>query len=105
MWSSAPDDLCVGTGLPAAGLTAGRAGRAGGRRSPDRGTTLTDLWRIPIVRTSRGVGPPGSFVPGRPGACPPGGFMGASRPPDDELPLGTDGYPAASGVARRPAGA
>jgi SAM-dependent methyltransferase len=25
-------------------------------------------------------------------------------PPSDELPLGTDGYPAASGVARRPAG-
>jgi SAM-dependent methyltransferase len=25
-------------------------------------------------------------------------------PPPDELPLGTDGYPAASGVARRPAG-
>jgi SAM-dependent methyltransferase len=30
--------------------------------------------------------------------------MSAPPPPDDELPLGTDGYPAASGVARRPTG-
>jgi SAM-dependent methyltransferase len=29
----------------------------------------------------------------------------SATPPPDELPLGTDGYPAASGVARRPAGA
>jgi SAM-dependent methyltransferase len=29
----------------------------------------------------------------------------SAPPPPDELPLGTDGYPAASGVARRPAGA
>src|SRR4051812_49765958 len=28
----------------------------------------------------------------------------SATPPPDELPLGTDGYPAASGVARRPAG-
>jgi SAM-dependent methyltransferase len=31
--------------------------------------------------------------------------MSAPPPPDDQLPLGTDGYPAASGVARRPSGA
>src|SRR3982751_1485151 len=41
-------------------LTAGRAGRAGGRRPPDWGTTLTDLWRIPMVRTRGVLGPPGS---------------------------------------------
>jgi SAM-dependent methyltransferase len=29
----------------------------------------------------------------------------SASPPPDQLPLGTDGYPAASGVARRPAGA
>jgi len=29
----------------------------------------------------------------------------SAPPPPDDLPLGTDGYPAASGVARRPAGA
>src|SRR3954449_1171786 len=37
IWSIAPDGECVGTGRPAAGTTAGRAGRAGGRRSPDPG--------------------------------------------------------------------
>ena len=31
--------------------------------------------------------------------------MSAARPPSPALPLGSDGYPAAGGVARRPAGA
>src|SRR3954471_10997627 len=103
MWSSAPEDLLVGTKATRGRSAAGRAGRAGGRRSPDRGTTLTDLWRIPMVRRTGVVGPPGSEGPARAPACQAGRAMSAP-PPSDDLPLATDGYPAASGVTRREAG-
>src|SRR3954463_12132408 len=103
MWSSAPDGGCVGTG------TAPRPGRGSFSREnrgaiPRTRDNTSDLWRRSMVRTSEGLGPPGWPPLYRGRACHDRVVMSATLPPD-ELPLGTDGYPAASGVARRPAGA
>src|SRR4051795_4867766 len=99
MWSSAPDGGCVGTG------TAPRPGRGSFSREnrgaiPRTRDNTSDLWRRSMVRTSEGLGPPGWPPLYRGRACHDRVVMSAT-PPRDELPLGTDGYPAASGVARR----
>src|SRR3954452_16801301 len=62
MWLVAPDGFDVGTQSTRGRSTAGLAGRAGEGRSLVPGTALTDLWRIPMVRTSGGVGPPGYWA-------------------------------------------
>src|SRR3954454_10454770 len=103
MWSSAPDGGCVGTG------TAPRPGRGSfhGRteeRSPGRGTTLQTSGAIPWYGRRRGRVHLGGHPLYKGWACHDRAVMSATPPPD-ELPLGTEGYPAASGVARRPAGA
>src|SRR5688500_190581 len=68
------------------------------------GSARTDLWRIPMVRSRRLPGPPGcSTAPGTP-ACHDRRVMDTPAAPPPDLPLADDGYPAPSGVARRPAG-
>src|SRR3712207_8349126 len=68
------------------------------------GTALTDLWRIPMVRRPAPPGPPGSSTsPGLP-ACHDRRVMDTPAAPPSALSLADDGYPAPSGVARRPAG-
>src|SRR6476661_7331172 len=105
MWLVAPDGGCVGTGTPQSsnrgGWTAGRAG-AGPFRV---GKSTTDLWRMPMVRTLGRQGPGGSAAPRYPTACHDRRVMSDVRSGVHPLALGSDGYPAAGGVARRPAGA
>src|SRR3954454_122731 len=104
MWSSAPDGGCVGTGEPAARAGCGEVhGRAEGR-PPDMGDNTTDLWRISMVRTPDRPGPPGSRDGRADAACHDRRVMSVP-PPSGDLPLGSDGYPAAGDVTRRPVGA
>src|SRR3954465_13986518 len=117
MWLVAPDGGCVGTGRPAAGVTAG-SGES--RRAPfPQENPAREQHTRPLAHShgtdrgaagatgSRGPPPGGGRAPaggragGRGGACPVRLFM----TPPPPLPLGGDGYPAAGGVLRRPAGA
>src|SRR5215218_3460117 len=58
-----------------------------------------------MVRTRGPPGPPGSAGPPERSACHDRRVMSARPPSGPDLPLASDGYPAAGGVARRPAGA
>src|SRR5688500_14980397 len=70
-----------------------------------RGTPRQTSGALPMVRTPRRTGPPG-WAPGIGSpACHDRRAMDDSPPALTGLPLAGDGYPAAGGVARRPAGA
>src|SRR4051812_1441492 len=111
MWSSAPDGGCVGTWSPAA-----RSGRGGGSRETLRRPSGTGgrhhrpLARFTIVRGSRREGPPRVRRVRPAPACHDRRAMDPvppslpQHPAPPTLPLAADGYPAASGVTRRPAG-
>src|SRR5919202_3464254 len=101
MWSSAPDGGCVGTG------SRGPDGPRGGSRETLRGdprtgrTTPQTSGVIPHPTDVVRAGPPRVRRPPGPPACHAGRAMpDAAR----NLPLAADGYPAAGGVTRRPAG-
>src|SRR5215213_2072324 len=102
MWLVAPDGGCVGTGRPAAGLTAG-SGESRRAPFPARHPAREQHTR-PLAHshgTDAGApGSTGSAPEGHTAACHDRRVM--STPP---LPLGGDGYPAAGDVARRTAGA
>src|SRR6185503_17728880 len=104
MWSSAPDGLCVGTGQPAT-VGHGDDQRGEPARADPMGKSTTDLWRIPMVRTRAPQGPPGSTPDDALAACHHRRVMTESPRPATDLTLGSDGYPVAGAVTRRPAGA
>src|SRR3954462_4054819 len=105
MWWSAPDGLCVGTGIPAAGRPRGTRGEPARTAPADAGTALQTSGAFPWYgRRDRRVHL-GRAGPWPRSACHDRRVM--SEPPSSApgLPIAEDGYPAAGGVARRPAGA
>src|SRR3954470_24193491 len=103
MWSIAPDGGCVGT------VGRGPAGPRGSSRE-SRGdvlsagrTTPQTSGAIPWYGRDEGQVHLGRAPTRAPAACHHRRVM-PSPPPSTGLPLAADGYPAAGGVARRPAG-
>src|SRR3954465_15537303 len=103
MWLVAPDGFDVGTGRPRPG-DRGMSGRAGEGRSltgnstdrPQAHSHRTDVdkARSTWVASDRADG----------AACHDPRVMTSEPPSPPGLPLGSDGYPAASAVTRRPSG-
>src|SRR3954449_2818034 len=105
MWWSAPDGLCVGTGIPAAGRPRGTRGEPARTAPADAGTALQTSGAFPWYgRGDRRVhlGRAGRWPRS---ACHHRRVM--SEPPSSApgLPIAEDGYPAAGGLTRRCVGA
>src|SRR5918997_5802101 len=99
MWSSAPDGGCVGTGVP----RPGDRGSGESRRAPIPCGDSTDR---PLAHShGTDARAPWSTWVGDLCRASPACHAGRVMTPPPELPLGPDGYPAAGGVERRPAGA